>query len=415
MLGLALGGTWAPGGPSACVGRPGLWCCGIGIGLCAAVVTVVLPHLESVDSVGLRYLVAALCLVLPSTLMGLDVSLGDAGCDPGGRGGGWRTVPPPTRRAHPGCMLAGFLGIRWPGRPRHRGIAVAGNLLCGLTALLLFSAGFVAAAYHAPSTAPRPSRQPDRPARAAAGVRGCGQWPAPARWALRSSGRASSYLRELIQLRPLGHPGHLPGRSGFGCDLGGPSLRPAVVVPDARLFGLFATWAGVLVWATPRLLRVAETLVPATWAIRQITSLAGGLAMMAGVFAKAAIVVLVPLSDGASLPLCIAQMARTGLAGGAAAGRVVALNTVGGVAGFRAGRVSLRLAWAAARQCRRGLGNSCSAAARGRRPVWQSASGHGSRSPRWVVLLPPRHRHPDAPPFLGMSFFSKCGSGETRN
>ena len=89
-----------------------------------------------------------------------------------------------------------------------------------------------------------------------------------------------------------------------------------------------------LVWSTPRLLRMAETLVPGYMGIRQITSLAGCLSVMTGVFAKAALVVLVPtFLMGASLPLCIAQVARSGLAGGSAAGRVVALNTVGGVAG----------------------------------------------------------------------------------
>ncbi|HJX65363.1 MAG TPA: fused MFS/spermidine synthase [Polyangia bacterium] len=335
MLGLALGGTlgarWAirVRRPARAYGAAEL-----GIGLCAAVVTVVLPHLEGVGSVGLRYLVAALCLVLPSTLMGLTFPLVMQACDPGGRGGGGGLYAANTAGATLGCMLAGFLGIGGLGIRATAGIAAAGNLLCGLTALLFFRR-VVAAAYHAPidGTAPEPSAETDPRVRplvfAAAGMAGASALGAEILWTrvLVPCVNSSSYAFSAILATYLA-----------GLALGATWVARRCVrlssFQMARLFGLLQLGLVVLVWATPRLLRVAETLVPGYVGIRQITSLAGGLAMMAGVFAKAAIVVLVPtFLMGASLPLCIAQVARTGLAGGAAAGRVVALNTVGGVAG----------------------------------------------------------------------------------
>ena len=335
MLGLALGGILAARWASR-VRRPALayGAAELGIGLCAAVVTVVLPHLEDVNNMGLRYFAAALCLVLPSTLMGLTFPFVMQVRDPGGRGGGGGLYAANTAGATLGCMLAGFLGIGGLGIRATAEIAAMGNLLCGFVAMLVFRK-VVATADHVPGddNAPVPSAEVATrrrlPVFAAAAMAGASALGAEILWTrvLIPYVNSSSYAFSAI----------------LATYLAGLALGAAWVAPRcarlsssqmARLFGVLQLGLAVLVWATPSLLRAAETLVPGYHGIRQITSLAGGLVMMAGVFGKAAIVVLLPtFLMGASLPLCIAQVARTGLAGGAAAGRVVAVNTVGGVAG----------------------------------------------------------------------------------
>jgi spermidine synthase len=335
MLGLALGGTLAARWASR-VHRPALayGAAELGIGLCAAVVTVVLPHLEDVNNMGLRYFVAALCLVLPSTLMGLTFPFVMQVRDPRGRGGGGGLYAANTAGATLGCMLAGFLGIGGLGIRATAEIAAMGNLLCGFVAMLVFRK-VVATADHVPGdgNAPVPPADVDPRGRArvfaAAAVAGASALGAEILWTrvLIPYVNSSSYAFSAILATYL---------AGLALGAAWVARRCARLSSSqmARLFGVLQLGLAVLVWATPSLLRAAETLVPGYHGIRQITSLAGGLAMMAGVFAKAAIVVLLPtFLMGASLPLCIAQMARTGLPGGTAAGRVVAVNTVGGVAG----------------------------------------------------------------------------------
>ena len=335
MLGLALGGTWGARWAMR-VRRPAMayGAAELGIGLCAAVVTVVLPGLESVSSVDLRYLVAALCLLLPSTLMGLTFPFVMQVCDPGGRSGGGGLYAANTAGATLGCMLAGFLGIGGLGIRATAGIAALANLLCGLTAVLVFRR-VAKAVQQAPidEAAPVPSAEADPRRRplvfAAAGLAGASALGVEILWTrvLIPYVNSSSYAFSAILATYL---------AGLALGAGWVARRCVRLSPTqmARLFGALQLGLVVLVWSTPRLLHMAEALVPGYVGVRQITSLTGGLAMMAGVFAKAAIVVLLPtFLMGASLPLCIAQVARTGLAGGAAVGRVVALNTVGGVAG----------------------------------------------------------------------------------
>jgi predicted membrane-bound spermidine synthase len=282
----------------------------------------------------LRYLVAALLLLVPSTLMGLTYPLVVQAADPEARGGGAGLYACNTAGATLGCLLAGFFGIGVLGISTTAQLAALGNVLCGLAVLALFHAGRSASPAVTPAASPAENSSDDpAPARAAvlaaAALAGASALAAEILWtrSLLPYVNSSSYAFSAILSTYL---------AGLALGSGWVAARASHLTPPrlAVRFGLLQLTLMVLLAATPHLLRMAEALVPGYVGIRQITSLGQLLRMMAGVFAKTGLVVLAPtLMMGASLPLCIALAVRGGLPGGKAAGLVSAVNTLGGIAG----------------------------------------------------------------------------------
>ena len=331
MLGLALGGAlgarWAPR-----VRRPALayGLCELGIGLSGAAVTLLLPRLESLSSLPLRYGLAAAFLLVPSTLMGLTFPCVVQAADPQARAGGGALYAANTAGATLGCLLAGFLGIGILGIRGTAEVAALFNLLCGATVCWLFRGDTTArAAVETPPVPLSPDARRVFTLLVAAGVSGASALAAEILWtrALLPYVNSSSYAFAAIMV----------------CYLAGLSIGAAWVasrcarlrVEDIALRWLLCQSALALFLAlSPILMRMVEALLPIYVGIRRVQSLSDWLAMVAGVFAKSALVVLPgTLLMGASLPLCIALMARAGCAGGRAAGQISAVNTLGGLLG----------------------------------------------------------------------------------
>ena len=139
MLGLALGGAlgarWAPR-----LRRPALayGLSELGIGSSAVAVTLLLPRLEVLTSLPLRYGLAAAFLLVPSTLMGLTFPCVIQAADSQARAGGGALYAANTAGAMLGCLLSGFFGIGLLGIRGTAQVAAFFNLLCGATACWLF-------------------------------------------------------------------------------------------------------------------------------------------------------------------------------------------------------------------------------------------------------------------------------------
>ena len=329
MMGLALGGTlgarWAPR-----VRRPG-FCYGLaelGIGLSGLAVTLTLPHLESLGSLGLRYLGAALLLLLPSTVMGMTFPLVMQTAQPRARAGGAGLYSANTAGAALGCALAGFLGIGLLGIRATAQAAALVNLLCGVIACVLFRGSAALRDGAAGSeAAPKPPRR--FAVLLAAGLCGASALATEVLWtrALIPYVNSSSYAFAAIMVCFL---------AGLALGSAWVAGRYARLSDEALVLRLVVCQLllAVLVASSPHLMRGVEGLLPIYVGVRRVQSLADWSLMVAGVFAKSSLVVLpATLLMGASLPLCIALVAGTGRTSGRAAGHVSAINTVGGVLG----------------------------------------------------------------------------------
>jgi len=308
----------------------------IGIGLSATLVTLLLPGLENLGSLGLRYLAAILLLVVPSGLMGMTFPLVSQACDPRASSGASELYAANTAGAALGCLLTGFLGIGLLGIRGTAHLAALGNLTCGVAAFLLFRRAAVATPT---ADAPKPrvesgqSSQPRTQPRTAilttAGLCGASALAAEILWtrALLPYLNSSSYAFAAIMATFL-----------VGLSLGSAWVAARCSHLDtralARTLAFLQIALALLVAVSPHLMALAESLIPVYIGIRRVATFAGWLAMVGAMFAKAAVVVIPPaFIMGASLPMCIALLGRSGRPGGQVAGLASAVNTVGGVAG----------------------------------------------------------------------------------
>lgn len=304
----------------------------IGIGLSATLVTLLLPGLENLASLGLRYLAAILLLVVPSGLMGMTFPLvsqaGDARASSGASG----LYAANTAGAALGCLLTGFLGIGLVGIRGTAHLAALGNLACGITAYLLFRRGGVATSpADTPAGRTKSSQlSPPGPAiLATAGLCGASALAAEILWtrALLPYLNSSTYAFAAILATFL-----------VGLSLGSAWVAARWAHLDLRALALrlvtLQIVLALLVAVSPRLMTLAESLLPGYVGIRRVATFLGWLAMVGTLFAKAALVVIPPaFIMGASLPMCIALLGRGGRPGGQVVGLASAVNTVGGVAG----------------------------------------------------------------------------------
>jgi spermidine synthase len=326
MLGMAigngLGSRWAPH-----LRRPGFayGAIEVGIGISAAMVTICLPGLENVGNLGICYALAALLVAVPSLLMGLTFPFVMQAANPQARAGGGALYAANTGGAALGCILAGFFGIGMLGIRNTAWVAASCNVICGLAACWLFRRSEPDPATAAPDSGLRGSSL----VLIAAGLCGAGALAAELLWTrvLLPYVNSSSYAFAAIMVCFL---------AGLALGATWVAARCARLDADAialRFVGCQVILAGLIAFS-PRLMNGVESLVPLYVGIRRIQSLGDWLLMVAGVFAKSALVIL-PATwlMGASLPLCIALVARGGHPGSRAAGLVSAINTVGGVLG----------------------------------------------------------------------------------
>ena len=328
-LGSAVGARWAPH-----LRRPAVayGIAEIGIGLSATLVTLLLPGLENLASLGLRYLLAILLLVVPSGLMGMTFPLVSQAGDPRASSGASGLYAANTAGAAMGCLLTGFLGIGLVGIRGTAHIAALGNLACGITAFLLFRRPGVATQTVDASQVRAesgPSPPPATAILATAGLCGASALAAEILWtrALLPYLNSSSYAFAAILATFL-----------VGLSLGSAWVATRCSRLDTQALALrlaiMQIALALLVAVSPRLMALAESLLPGYVGIRRVATLPGWAAMVGTMFAKAAVVVIPPaLIMGASLPMCIALLGRSGRPGGQVAGLTSAINTVGGVAG----------------------------------------------------------------------------------
>jgi spermidine synthase len=278
----------------------------------------------------LRYGLAATLLLVPSSLMGLTFPCVIQAADPQARAGGGALYAANTAGAMLGCLLAGFIGIGLLGIRGTAEVAAFFNLLCGATACWLFRGDPTPTAVVEEPLAPNaPDGHRVFALLVAAGLSGASALAAEILWtrALLPYVNSSSYAFAAIMV----------------CYLAGLAIGAAWVASRCarlRVEDIALRWLlcqitlAVFLAFSPLLMRMVEALLPLYVGIRRVQSLSDWLAMVAGVFAKSSLVVLpATLLMGASLPLCIALMARAGCAGGRAAGLVSAVNTLGGLLG----------------------------------------------------------------------------------
>jgi predicted membrane-bound spermidine synthase len=336
MVGLALGNTlgarWA-----VRVRRPALafGASEIAVGLSALAVTSLLPLLEILKSLGLRYFLAILALLLPSTLMGLTFPFVSEAWDPKARGGSGMLYAANTTGAALGCLAAGFFGIGLLGIRGTAEIVALGNLVCGTTVYLLFrrSAEDNPTLDERVQTETAIATHQATVARiailGAAGLAGASALACEILWtrALLPYLNSSSYTFAAILATYLA-----------GIALGSVWVAPRCAQLGTRslaiLFGVLQLLLCVLVALSPRLMSMVEGWVSTYVGIRQLHTFSGWASMVATVLGRTAVVVWPStFIMGASLPMCIALLGRTGRAGGQVAGLVSAINTLGAVLG----------------------------------------------------------------------------------
>jgi spermidine synthase len=305
----------------------------LAIGATALVVSLVMPALEGLASLGGRYVAATICLLGASGLMGMTYPLVVASSGRAGRAGGVLYALN-TAGAAVGCLLAGFLGVGLIGVRATALVAAALNVLCG--------AGALALARRADPVAEAPEREPPmgaHPSLVLVIAFGCGAaglateilWTRALIPYLNSSTYAFTAILTVFLLALAAGS----GAAARGLD----RLTPAGAA--GRLLVIQIALA-VAVAATPRLMGLIEQVFTGYVGVRRVMTLADWLATVSGVFLRTSAVIALPaLLMGASFPLTLRLLPDGGARGGRNAGLVSAANTLGGIVGSLAAGFAL--------------------------------------------------------------------------
>lgn len=297
----------------------------LAIGSSALVTTSLLPGIEAVGSMGARYALSLPLLLVPTVLMGATYPFV---CETArfleGREG--RLYALNTIGAALGCLLVGFAGVGLLGVTATARIAAAGNLLCGLAAVLLV--GDAGRARDGDGAPPVLARVPREMTLVALGC-GASALAAEVLWtrALVPYLNSSTYAFAAIlacYLLFLSMGAGLGAARAMSWDL---------ARTRSRLAALQLALA-VCLAASIALMDAVERFLQDYSGIRRVMSLGAWLETVWSVLSRVTLVIALPtMLMGASFPLVVKLARGEARAVDGIAARISAWNTLGGIVG----------------------------------------------------------------------------------